>query len=126
MDDDRLKVKWEGLWKSDSKDAYSGPIIKKSDIPDYSRLIVVPNKSYQKNSNRPKFVYCFAHSVSFAVNAEKLKPKKLIEIDGRFYTEENERLYTEEEVRVIMDGVFDDAINRVAYDPWDLLPDDYV
>jgi len=58
------KTKWEGLWQS-RQGVYSGATIKKKDIPTYARLVVRYNKFYEKDSNRPKFVYCFADSEAY-------------------------------------------------------------
>lgn len=60
MAKESVKTQWLGLWKN--RDAvYSGQVIKKADIPSYSRLIVRYNKFYEKDSNKPMFVYCFAN-----------------------------------------------------------------
>lgn len=53
------KTKWLGLWKQ--RDAvYSGQTIKREEIPEHAKLIIRYNKFYDKNSNAPRFVYCFA------------------------------------------------------------------
>lgn len=54
------KTEWKGLWFK-REGVYSGEVLKKSDIPPYARLILRYNKFYEKGSNRPKFVYCFAN-----------------------------------------------------------------
>ena len=54
-----VKTKWEGLWKS--RDAvYVSKTIKKADIPKYTRLIVRQSKYYTADSNKPRFIFCFA------------------------------------------------------------------
>ena len=54
------KTKWYGLW-SQREAVYSGQVIRKADIPNHSRLIVRYNKFYEKDGNKPRFVYCFAN-----------------------------------------------------------------
>jgi hypothetical protein len=53
------KTKWEGLWKNE-KGLFVSKVFKKSDIPSYSRLILMPNSYHKKRDNRPEFVFCFA------------------------------------------------------------------
>ena len=54
------KTKWLGLWKQ--RDAvYSGQTIKREEIPEHAKLIIRYNKFYDKDSNAPRFVYCFAN-----------------------------------------------------------------
>lgn len=71
------KTEWKGLWNN-REGVYSGQVIKKSDIPDYARLIVRYNKYYDKDSNRPRFVYCFANgdaakAITMKVDKEEYK-----------------------------------------------------
>ena len=67
------KTKWLGLWKNRSG-VYSGRTIKKADIPPYTRIIVRYNKFYEKDSNKPKYVYCFANGeASDAITVETTK-----------------------------------------------------
>ena len=53
-------TKWEGLWQS-KPSVYRGKVIAKKDIPNYARLIVRYNRFYEKDSSKPRFVYCFAN-----------------------------------------------------------------
>lgn len=57
------KTQWQGLWYQ-REGVYSGYVIKKADIPKKARLILRYNKYYDKDSNKPKFVYCFANGDS--------------------------------------------------------------
>ena len=57
------KTQWHGLWYQ-REGVYSGYVIKKSDIPEKARLILRYNKYYDKGSNKPRFVYCFANGDS--------------------------------------------------------------
>ena len=67
------KTEWKGLWKN-REGIYSGQTIKKSDIPNYARLIVRYNKFYESDSNKPRFVYCFANGDSAnAITIERTK-----------------------------------------------------
>lgn len=54
------KTEWQGLWMQ-REGVYSGYVLKKEDIPKNPRLIVRYNKFYKKDSNKPRFVYCFAN-----------------------------------------------------------------
>ena len=121
-------TKWEGLWAQESPAIYAGKVIKKSDIPKYTRIVLRYNKHYQKDSNRPRFVYCFADSEGYEskcipLRAEERKP--YIGSDGNYYTGDGERLYTQEDARRIIDGAFYDTRAGVS-DPWDILPEDFV
>ena len=57
-----MNTKWGGLWAQDRQGFYAGKVIKKADIPAYTRIVLRYNKFYQKDGNRPKFIYCFADS----------------------------------------------------------------
>lgn len=57
------KTQWQGLWYQ-REGVYSGYVIKKADIPKKARLILRYNKYYDKDSNKPRFVYCFANGDS--------------------------------------------------------------
>lgn len=57
------KTQWQGLWYQ-REGVYSGYVIKKADIPEKARLILRYNKYYDKDSNKPRFVYCFANGDS--------------------------------------------------------------
>lgn len=60
-----MNTKWEGLWKQKRDGVYAGAVIKKSDIPKHTRIVLRYNKYYEKDSNKPKFVYCFADSSGY-------------------------------------------------------------
>ena len=88
-----MNTKWLGLWKQERKGIYAGQVIKKSDIPKYTRIVLRRNKFYEKDSNKPWFVYCFADSEGYE---SKCVPVEI---------EETERLYTKEEVYRIIHGI---------------------
>ncbi|MBR6615036.1 MAG: hypothetical protein IKK95_03585, partial [Lachnospiraceae bacterium] len=60
-----MKTKYDGLWEQEKPGVYAGPVIKKKDIPAYTRIILRFNKFYVKGGNRPKFVYRFADAQGF-------------------------------------------------------------
>ena len=90
------KTKWEGLWNN-REGVYSGRVIKKADIPAYARLILRYNKYYEKDGNRPRFVYCFANGdAADAITLEQ-------ETDDQMTLEEAENLLEKiEELRNVM------------------------
>ena len=65
----------------------------KSDIPKYTRIVLRQNKFYEKDSNRPRFVYCFADSEGYEAMCVPVE------------TKETERLYTKDEVYRIIHGI---------------------
>lgn len=118
------RTNWNGLWKN-REGVYSGQTIAKKDIPPYSRLIIRYNKFYEKDSNLPRFVFCFANGeASKAITMERKSTDVWAEYDedtDAFYDNEGNRLYTEEEVEEnyytyedvqrAIDGATRDAIN---------------
>lgn len=110
-----MTTKWMGLWAQERPALYAGRVIKKEDIPKYTRIVLRYNKYYEKGSNRPRFVYCFADSEGYAdkcfpieyeEESEESNESAYMADDGNYYTQNGERLYTESEV--------EDAINRCA------------
>ena len=71
------KTEWKGLWNN-REGVYSGEVIKKADIPNYARLIVRYNKFYDKDSNKPRFVYCFANGDAEKAITIKTEKKEYI------------------------------------------------
>lgn len=68
-----MNTKWLGLWAQNRQGFYAGQVIKKTDIPKYTRLVLRYNKFYEKEGNKPRFVYCFADSEGYeskCVNVE--------------------------------------------------------
>ena len=51
-----MNTKWMGLWSQNRQGFYAGQVIKKQDIPKYTRIVLRYNKFYEKDSNRPRFV----------------------------------------------------------------------
>lgn len=58
-------TKWLGLWAQERSGFYAGQVIKKGDLPKYTRIVLRYNKFYEKDSNKPRFVYCFADSEGY-------------------------------------------------------------
>ena len=108
-----MTTKWQGLWAQERAGFYAGKVIKKADIPKYTRIVLRYNKFYEKDGNRPRFVYCFADSEGYA--------DKCVPIEY----EEAERLFTREEVRQIISGTVD-AVKSGVTDPFDILPEDFI
>lgn len=80
-----MTTKWQGLWAQERAGFYAGKVIKKADIPKYTRIVLRYNKFYEKDGNRPRFVYCFADSDGYA--------DKCVPIEY----EEAERLFTRDD-----------------------------
>lgn len=102
------KTKWYGLWNN-REGIYSGQVIKKADIPAYSRLIIRYNKFYDKDSKKPRFVYCFA-------NGDAAKAITL-EVSKSDFIEFSEALAVADEVaemRCFTDEQLQRLINLVA------------
>ena len=74
-----MNTKWEGLWEQDRKGLYAGQVIKKKEIPPYTRIVIRKNKFYEKGCNRPSFVYCFADSDGFKEKCISLEYKESIQ-----------------------------------------------
>ena len=116
-----------GLWSQDRQAFYAGQVIKKADIPKYTRLVLRYNKYYEKGGKRPRFIYCFADSEGYEsrcvpVEVAERQPYKE---DGTYYTEDGERLFTRDEARAIINGTVSD-VGYGIHDPYDILPEDFV
>ena len=91
------KTNWYGLWNN-REGVYSGQVIKKSDIPAYARLIIRYNKYYEKDSNKPRFVYCFASSdAEKAITIETSKDEYITLSEAEELTEM--RCFTDEQLQ---------------------------
>lgn len=109
-----MNTKWQGLWAQERQGFYAGYVIKKADIPKYTRLVVRYNKYYEKDSNRPRFIYCFAGSEGVA---NKCVPLEIDDSD-----EDKERLYTREEVQYAINKATQDALRGYT----DNIVEDYI
>ena len=108
-----MNTKWMGLWPQDRQGFYAGQVIKKQDIPPHTRIVLRYNKFYEKDSNKPRFVYCFADSEGYK---SKCVP---IEI------EETERMYTYDEVQRAVNLAYADGKGSDAY-YGDVVVEDYI
>ena len=98
-------TKWMGLWAQEKPAFYAGQVIKKADIPKYTRIVLRYNKYYEKDSSRPRFVYCFADSDGYA--------EKCIPIE--FEEESGDRLYTHDEVQYAINRASEDGARGYGY-----------
>lgn len=71
-------TKWMGLWAQERQGFYAGQVIKKSDIPANTRIVLRYNKFYEKDGNRPRFVYCFADAEGYADRCVSMEEGKNI------------------------------------------------
>ena len=99
-----MNSKWMGLWAQERSGFYAGQVIKKGDIPKYTRIVLRYNKFYKKGSNRPRFVYCFADSEGYE---SKCTPMEF---------ETAERVYTYDEVLRAVNAAYAEGVgNDGAY-----------
>lgn len=121
------KTQWQGLWKT-RKAVYRSQVIKKKDIPPYARLIVRFNKNYHSDTDRPKFVFCFANGKAeqaITLEREIEIGTALVKYDdesGVYYTMDDERLYTYEEVQQAINGATESALRGYT----DNIVEDYI
>lgn len=121
-----VKTSWEGLWFQ-REGVYSGKTIKKADIPGYARLIVRFNRYYEKDSSRPRFVYCFASGDSAsAITLEKTHEEYMTfeEMKDRIkeLEEQVEDMYTYDEVNSAVRAAARDGANGYT----DVIASDYL
>ena len=88
-----MKTKWLGLWEQEKNGMYAGQVLKKKDIPTYTRIVLMKNKFYEKGGNRPRFVYCFTDSDGY---------EKMI---APVEEEQTVKMYTKDEVYRIIHGI---------------------
>lgn len=124
-----MLTNWLGLWAQERQGFYAGQVIKKSDITDFTHIIVRYNKFYEKCSNRPRFIYCFADSNGYeqkCVPIEKNSKYAYYDNDAEcFFDEDGSRLFTRDEVRAIINGTVSD-VEYGIHDPFDILPEDFI
>ena len=110
-------TQWEGLWWHSEYNGFSSAAISLTDLRQFKgnvRLYVRKNKLYTKDSDRPNYCFCLKDA-----NAKIFHMLDVQDDDTE------ERLYTREEVRKIINGVVADVKYGIT-DPYDLLPEDYV
>lgn len=55
------KTKWEGLWGNITRTGfYLSKSFNKKNIPDRFKIVLRYNKFYEKDSSKPRFVFCIA------------------------------------------------------------------
>lgn len=116
---DRKQTNWEGLWYQKNGQYFQSVAIDISELKKFKgvvRLFVRKNKFYNNGENgRPNYVFCIRDAKS-----DLAEDIEIEDIKGT----NNERLYTEEEVRRCIHGACRDGRN--GYDPYDLLISDYI
>ena len=123
---EQKRTKWQGLWYNPSNYTFTSTTLDLADLRKFKgkiRLIVRKNKFYDKDLNRPNYIFMLIDS-----KCEKFNPFEIEQIDEGwadcYQTPEGERLYTEDEVKQVMRGACRDGHN--GYDEYDLLISDYV
>lgn len=129
---DGKQTNWEGLWFHSEYNGYSSAVIKLSELKKFKgnvRLYVRKNKFFNKGENgRPNMHFCLKDAKSDTFTELQIEPEaEYAKQDeyGDFYTRDGERLYTEEEVRKIINGTVAD-VEYGIHDPYDILPEDFV
>jgi len=100
-------TRWNGLWAQERQGFYAGRVIKKSEIPKYTRIVMRYNKFYEADTNRPRFIYCFADSEGYE---DKCVPLELDE--DKPYT------FTEEELQDLVDRIACAVGGEGEYGEW--------
>lgn len=116
---EKKSTSWQGLWWHPEYAGFSSTVISLADLRQFKgnvRLYVRKNKLYEKGSNRPNYCFCLKDADAKIFHLLDVQDSEE-EYDGR--------LYTEEEVRKIINGVVADVKYGIG-DPCDLLPSDYV
>lgn len=94
---DRKQTNWQGLWYHDEYHGFSSAALSLAELRKFKgkvRLFVYKNKFYEKDSNRPNYVFRIMDADAEVFNT--------VEVEDM---EEEERLYTEDEVQSILDRV---------------------
>ena len=58
------KTNWIGLWEQQRNGIYGSHIIRKADIPAYTKIIMMQNRYFKEGGKRPRYVFCFANGDS--------------------------------------------------------------
>ena len=121
---DGKQTNWLGLWWHPEYNGFSSCVFSLADIRKFKgqvRLFVRKNKFFQGGKNgRPNYHFCIKDA-----NSNIFQNLEVEDDEDTLQNENEERLYTDEEVRIIINGVFRDAQNGVT-DPYDLSPSLYV
>ena len=113
-----LQSKYEGLWYHPETHGMISNVISLGTLKKFKgnvRVYVRKNKFYEKDSNRPNYVFSIKEVSSpvfknLEVEAERA-PDKYAEMndDGYWYTSDGERLFTRDEVQYAIDRASDDG-----------------
>lgn len=129
---DRKQTDWIGLWWHPESNYFSSPVISLAELRKFKgnvRLIVRKNGFYNGGENgRPNYVFLLRDAKSenpFEIGVENIDDDGPYKSKEMYYTEKGDRLYTEDEVRRIINGTVAE-VERGTHDPYDILPSDYV
>ena len=95
---DQKRTKWQGLWYHPESYSFSSTTLSLADIKKFKgniRLIVKKNKFYEQGSSKPNYVFMIVDSDNV-----KFSPWEV---------EDEEKVYTEEEITSIIKGVISDC-----------------
>lgn len=121
---------WEGLWWHPEYNGYSSASFNLSQLKKFKgviRIYVRKNKFFERGTSRPNYHFCIKASNSNSADDLKVKDEisePYLE-DGIYYDKDGSRLYTEDEIRAIINGTVQDVKNGIT-DPYDILPSDFV
>ena len=114
---------WHGLWWHPEYNGFSSTVLSLADIRKFKgnvRLYVRKNKFFDGGKNgRPNYNFCFKDA-----NADVFQEWEVVEDEDISQDESEERLYTEDEVKHIINCAYIDF--QRGFDSYDLLPSDYV
>ena len=120
---DGKQTTWQGLWWHPEYNGFSSTVLSLADIRKFKgnvRLYVRKNKFFDGGKNgKPNYNFCLKDA-----NANIFQEWEVIEDEDTSQDENNERLYTEDEVKYIINCAFVDF--QRGFDSYDLLPSDYV
>ena len=131
---DKKTTGWLGLWYHNDSHSWSSAVIDLSAFKSFkgtARIYMRKNKYYEKDTNRPNYVFviCDSNSQRFVQEVEiqddvwdREEWIKVYKRNDKFIDENDNRLFTREEVREVIRGVIRDV--QCGYT--DLLPEDYV
>ena len=134
---DKKTTPWLGLWYHQDSHSFSSEVINLAALREFKgnvRLYMRKNKFWTKDSNRPNYVFsiCDANSQRFVQDIEVIDDEwdrepysKLYQRQDGYFDEEGNRYFSREEVRTIINGTVSDVKSGI-YDPYDILPEDFV
>lgn len=129
---DQKQTNWLGLWWHPKYGGFYSSVISLSELRKFKgkvRLCVRKNKYYNKGeNNRPNYCFSFKEADADVFNLIKVIDDDIEyatkDEEGYWKTNNGDRLYTYDEVRIVKDGACYDG--KDGYYPGDLLVEDYV